>query len=144
MTCKEIYDITMALMDEMKDNKDVNSSFEVDYEQNRDYQARTPGILTILQTQVVMYLKKFGNDIDTLEPLTTMEDEVDLDQNICTGVLPYGLAARLLGQEDTTMSYYFNDLYNSNLEAARYSVDGKYIAKQKPRENVYGLFRAGD
>lgn len=144
MKCQEIYDITMALMDEMLDNRTVEQEPDVDYSSTKDYQARTPGILTILQTQVVMYLKKFGNDIDTLEPLTTMEDEVDLDQNICTGVLPYGLAARLLGQEDTTMSYYFNDLYNSNLEAARYSADGKYIAKQKPRENVYGLFRAGD
>ena len=138
MTCQEIYDITMALMDEMLDNGNV------DYASTKDYTARTPGILTILQTQVVMFLKRFGTDIDTLEPLTSMEDEVDLDQNICTGVLPYGLAARLLGQEDKELASYFSNLYDSNLAIAKDSVEGKYIAKQKPRDNVYGLFRAGD
>jgi hypothetical protein len=59
MTCQEIYDITMALMDEMLDNGGV------DYNSTKDYTARTPGILTILQTQVVMFLKQRGIDIDT-------------------------------------------------------------------------------
>lgn len=36
MTCQEIYDITMALMDEMLDNGNV------DYGSTKDYTARTP------------------------------------------------------------------------------------------------------
>jgi hypothetical protein len=138
MTCQEIYDITMALMDEMLNNGDV------DYASTKDYTARTPGILTILQTQVVMYLKGTGANVDSLNPLSSMTDEVDLDQDICTGVLPYGLAARLLGQEDSAMSSYFNQLYANGLADSKDSVDGKYIAEQKVRENVYGLFEAGD
>ena len=144
MKVQDIYDITMALMDEMKDNTTVDSTPEVDYPQNRDYQARTPGILTILQTQVVMFLKRFGADIDFNERLETMEDEVELDDSICMGVLPYGLAARLLGQEDKDLSSYFSNLYETNLASSKDSIDDKYIAKQKERENVYGLMKAGD
>jgi len=138
MTCQEIYDITMALMDEMLDNG------AVDYNSTKDYTARTPGILTILQTQIVMYFKSRGIDIDTLERLTTMEDTVELDDDICMGVLPYGLAARLLGQEDTQMSSYFSQLYNDGLAKAAESSDDKPKGVQLSGNNIYGLFEAGD
>lgn len=144
MTCKEIYELAMALMDEMKDNQSPSDVPQVDYSENKDYQARTPGIVSILQTQVIMYLKGAGADVDSLDPISTMDDEVDLEQDICTGVMPYGLAARLLGQEDTKMSSYFNNLYHDNLSAAKDASENKFIAKQQSRTNVYGLFRAGD
>lgn len=144
MTVKEIYDITMALMDEMIDNKTIEANPEADYKSTKDYTARTPGILTILQTQVISYLKRFGADIDFVEPLENMDSEMSVDDSICMGVLPYGLAARLLGQEDTSLSSYFSNLYDTNLAMARDSIDDKYTAEQKERENVYGLFRAGD
>jgi hypothetical protein len=138
MTCQEIYDITMALMDEMLDNGNV------DYNSTKDYTARTPGILTILQTQVIMYFKSKGMDVDTLDRLMSMEDEVDLSDDICMGVLPYGLAARLLGQEDTQMSSYFSQLYNNALSDAAESSDDKAKGKQYSGENIYGLMEAGD
>lgn len=138
MTCQEIYDITMALMDEMLDNGGV------DYASTLDYTARTPGILTILQTEVVMTFKAKGIDIDTLDRLTAMTDDVDLDENICMGVLPYGLAARLLGQEDKEMSSYFSQQYNLKLEDAADSSDDRIKGKQVSGDNVYGLFEAGD
>lgn len=144
MTVKEIYDKTMALMDEMKDNAQLRDHPNVDYDSTKDYQARTPGILTILQTEVVMFLKGAGVDIDSLDAVETMDDEVDLDQDICYGVLTYGLAARLLGQEDERLSSYFSSLYNNGLAMSKDSAEDKYIAKQIARENVYGLFRAGD
>lgn len=144
MTCHEIYDITMALMDEMIDNTTLEQIPNADYPSTKDYQARTPGILTILQTQIVMYFKTRGIDIDTLDKLETMEDNVELDDDICMGVLPYGLAARLLGQEDTQMSSYFSQLYNQGLADAAESSSDKMKGKQVTRENIYGLFRAGD
>lgn len=144
MTCKEIYDITMALMDEMQDNATIDQEPKVDYPQNKDYQARTPGILTILQTQVTNYFKAKGMDVDTLERLVTMDDNVDLSDDICMGVLPYGLAARLLGQEDTQMSSDFSQLYNVALSDAAEASDDKAKGKQYSGDNIYGLMRAGD
>ena len=144
MTVKQIYDNTMALMDEMKDNSTLNQVPEVDYPQNKDYQARTPGILTTLQNEIVMFFKGRGIDIDTLDQLQTMDDEVDLDDLICTAVLPYGLAARLLGQEDRDLSSYFSNLYMSGLSSAVEASDDKPKGKQYSGENIYGLMRAGD
>ena len=42
MTCQEIYDITMALMDEMIDNNVLAAKPTVDYPSTPDYIARTP------------------------------------------------------------------------------------------------------
>jgi hypothetical protein len=134
----------MALMDEMIDNSTVEQTPNVDYPSTKDYQARTPGILTILQTQVVMFFKSRGIELDTLDRLTNMEDNVDLEDDICMGVLPYGLAARLLGQEDTQMSSYFSQLYNNALADAAESSDDKAKGKQYSGENIYGLMEAGD
>ena len=136
MIVKDIYDITMALMDEMKDSN-INTTPVTDYASTKDYTARTPGILTILQTEVIMELKKVGADVDTLERLTTMNDEVQLEDDICMGVLPYGLAARLLGQEDTALSNYFSSLYRDGLYNATKTSEDKYIAEQIDREDVY-------
>lgn len=144
MTCKEIYDITMTLMDEMIDNTTLEQEPNVDYPSTKDYQARTPGILTILQTEIVMYFKTRGIDIDTLDRLITMEDNCELSDDICMGVLPYGLAARLLGQEDERMSSYFSNSYNDALALAAESSDDKLKGKQVPGNNIYGFMEAGD
>ena len=40
-----------------------------------------------------------------------IEDVIDLDDYICQSVLPYGLAAHLLMQEDLTSANYFQQRY---------------------------------
>ena len=139
MKAQTIYNFTMALMDEMLDTGgvDVNST--------KDYLARTPGILTILQTECIIALKELGAKVETLDAIKKMTDDVDLDDDICMGVLPYGLAARLLGQEDASLSNYFSSLYNSKLGDAVKTTSSKYIAKQEVREDVYSsTMREGD
>lgn len=139
MIVQDIYDITMALMDEMKNDGTV------DTDSTKDYNARTPGILTILQTEVIIELKKAGADVDTLDRLTKMTDEVDLEDDICMGVLPYGLAARLLRQEDGSLSNYFSSLYLRGLSDISKTSEDKYMATQIDREDVYhSEMEAGD
>lgn len=135
MIAQDIYDITMALMDEMKDNGDV------DIQSTKDYLARTPGILTILQTEVTMFLKTKGVNVDTLDRLTSMQDDVDLDDSICMGVLPYALASRLLGQEDSSLSNYFNSLYGEKLETTSETLRTK--AKRVDIEDYYDATLSG-
>lgn len=131
MKAQDIYDITMALIDEMKNDGSV------DYASTKDYTARTPGILTILQTEVIIELKKKGANVSSLDRITEMNGEVDLEDDICMGVLPYGLAARLLGQEDTALSNYFSSLYLNKLDDASSVSENKAYAKQVDREDVY-------
>lgn len=136
MRAQTIYDITMSLMDERKNdgNVDVNST--------KDYLARSPGILTILQTEIVMELKRVGAKINSLDEVKNMTTDIDLEDDICFGIIPYGLAARLLAQEDTTLSNYFSSLYDNAFN--RYLSEYKQLATQEDREDVYGsLMRVG-
>ena len=138
MKAQDIYDITMALIDEMRNDGSV------DYTSTKDYTARTPGILTILQTEVIIELKKRGANVSSLDRITKMNQEVDLEDDICMGVLPYGLASRLLAQEDVSLSNDFSSLYFSKLGDAATVSENKSYVKQVDREDVYdSLMRAG-
>lgn len=124
MKAQKIYDFTMALMDEMLDQGgvDVNST--------KDYKARAPGILTILQNEL---------SEDVLDPVKDMNTDIDLEDKICMAVLPYGLAARLLAQEDAALSNYFSSLYETN----KAKLNRKAEIVERP--DVYGSYlRAGD
>jgi len=124
-----IYDLTMSLMDERKNDGsvEVNST--------KDYKARSPGILTVLQTEIVMELRRVGAQIDSLDELKNMDADIDLDDDICLGIIPYGLAGRLLAQEDSALSNYFSSLYDDKF--------GKYLrtytkkSNQEIRPDVY-------
>ena len=137
MKAQIIYDITMSLMDERKNDGsvDVNST--------KDYLARSPGILTVLQTEIILELRRIGMDISESEEIKQMNADIDLEDDICLGIIPYGLAARLLAQEDSALSNYFNSLYEDRLN--RFLSMYKDKAKQEDREDVYySNMRAGD
>jgi len=116
-------------MDERKNDGsvEVNST--------KDYKARSPGILTVLQTEIVMELRRVGAQIDSLDELKNMDADIDLDDDICLGIIPYGLAGRLLAQEDSALSNYFSSLYDDKF--------GKYLrtytkkSNQEIRPDVY-------
>ena len=137
MTAQSIYNITMALMDEMKNDGtvDINST--------KDYLARTPGILSILQTEIIYELRKVGADISFSDEIKNINTEMDLEDEVCLGIVPYGLASRLLAQEDATLSNYFNSLYEDRM--SRYLSEYTELAVQEQREDVYNSsMRAGD
>ena len=129
MKAQIIYDIAMSLMDERKNDGsvDVNST--------KDYLARSTGILTVLQTEITMELKNVGADVDSLDEIKNMTTDIDLDDDICLGIIPYGLAARLLAQEDTALSNYFGSLYDNRFN--RYLDSYKTKAKQEERKDYY-------
>lgn len=137
MKAQIIYDITMSLMDERKNDGsvDVNST--------KDYLARSPGILTVLQTEIILELRRIGMDISESEEIKQMNADIDLEDDICLGIIPYGLGARLLAQEDSALSNYFNSLYEDRLN--RFLSMYKDKAEQEDREDVYhSNMRAGD
>lgn len=119
----------MSLMDERKNDGSV------DINSTKDYLARTPGILTVLQTEIVMELKRVGAKVNSLDEVRTMATDIDLEDDICLGIIPYGLASRLLAQEDTALSNYFSSLYDSKI--GRYLSQFKTAVEQEDREDVY-------
>jgi hypothetical protein len=137
LKAQTIYDITMSLMDERKNDGSVDTN------STKDYLARSPGILTVLQTEIIMELKKVGADVETLDEIKKMDADIDLEDDICLGIIPYGLAAQLLLQEDASLSNYFASKYDEN--RSQYLRRFRELAKQIDREDVYNSsMRAGD
>lgn len=137
MKAQTIYDITMAIMDEMKNDG------KVDVNTTKDYLARSPGILTTLQTDIILEFKRQGIKAASLDIIKTMENDVDLDDDICVGILTYGLAGKLLAQEDTTLSNYFNSLFENKTN--KYISSYREPVSMSQREDEYNSnMRVGD
>lgn len=139
MKAELIYKFALSHMDEMKDAKGTtNEKPEIDSTSTKDYRARTPGILTSIQNDIAMEL-----GLGYLEEITTMNGEVDLEDEICATVVVYELCARLLLTEDPSLSNYFSSLAT---DSRNKSLD-KYKPKAKKKDIVdaYGSkMRVGD
>ena len=68
------------------------------------------------------------------QKVSEFTDELDLDERICLGVLPYGLAGLLLTEENPTMSDFFWQTFLEQLEEAKRSIP----AGEEAVENAYG------
>ena len=103
-TVQDVFDIMLADIDAV-DDADVS-----------DYENRTIGIINQLGGELFMYsdnwkiVTKGKRPIFT--PVSDKDDVIDLDDYICRSVLPYGLAAHLMLQEDTTTAAYCQQRYD--------------------------------
>lgn len=106
----KVFDLAIHLMDEQYEL--TGSTRTVD---TKEYEFRTLSTLNVLRHELYPYS-------DTYEPgsngkryicpeITSFEQEIDLDDAIAQGVMPYGLAAHLLLGENDTMADYFNQRY---------------------------------
>ena len=139
MKAEIIYKYALSHMDEMLDAKNVaKEKPQIDSASTKDYRARTPGILTSIQNDIAM---KLG--LGYLEEVKTMESEVELEDTICSTIVVYELCARLLLNEDASISNYLSSLA---AEMRNRTLDKfKPKAKQEKRKDVYSsTLRAGD
>lgn len=107
MTVKNIYLLSLALMNMTEDDADYEDSTIL-------------GMLSVMANEVLdvsnSIAKRAGrNETQSVSVLKTMSENVPLDDKICQSVLPYGLAAKLMLEDDTTMASYFNAEYNQRL-----------------------------
>ena len=105
-TAQNVFDTAIALMDE------VDESGATDTSDTLEYKNRTILILNILIQELYPYSdtyktpKKAGRR-NTADSISRMADSIDLDDYIASAVLPYGLAAHLLLEENPTAANYF-------------------------------------
>lgn len=140
MKAEIIYKYALSHIDEMLDAKNVaREQPQIDSASTKDYRARTPGILTSIQNDIAM---KLG--LGYLEEVKTMEGEVELEDEICSTIVVYELCARLLLNEDASISNYFSSLASEKLNS-RLMDKYKTKAKQEKRTDVYSsTLRVGD
>ena len=119
-TVQAVFDKAMYLMDAQ--NEQSGETIGAD---TNEYRVRTIGILNVLLDAVYPASDTFRMNEDGTRPyvddVVSFTDELDLDARILREVLPYGLAAKLLSEENPKLANYFQQSYEEALATARYS-----------------------
>lgn len=139
-TGQDIFDKAITLMGELSD------SGETDWADTVEYKNRALNILNTLRGEVYQYSdtyatqrKKYPGRRPVCDPLDSLEDEIGIDDVLAQTVLPYGLAAHLLLDENDNMAAFFQQRYEELLRKLGANVPGEW----ESIEDVYGYARGG-
>lgn len=113
-----IFDKAMYLMDAQHESTGSTETGDT-----REYRVRTIGILNNLLDVVYPASDTFAvgeeGQRPALDDIRDFEDELDLDARILRDVLPNGLAAKLLSEENPKLANYFQQCFEQSLAEAR-------------------------
>ncbi len=128
-----VFEKAMHLMDEVNE-----SSGSADTADTKEYKNRTLAILNILRNECFPASDTYEVTVPGKRPIcpeiVDFTSAIYLDDAIAQGVLPYGLAAHLLLDENPTMASYFQQRYDEQLEEAKRGVP----AVSTDIEDLYG------
>lgn len=99
VTAKIVYNAALVLIDEVLENGNIVA------DQPKYYEAKARSILTSLQTELLP---------PSIDPviITDLSQEMLVSDRVSLTILPYGLAAHLLVQEDTNAASFYNARYD--------------------------------
>lgn len=120
-TAQTVFERAMHLMDEVNE-----STGAADTADTKEYKNRTLAILNILAVECFpasdTYTVSAAGKRPVCPEVTAFAEELGLDDGICRGVLPYGLAAHLLLDENPTSASFFQQRYEQLLAEAKRGV----------------------
>lgn len=109
-TAQEVFDAAMGLMDEVNE-----ATGATDTADTKEYKNRTLFILNVLRGELYPYSDTFEYGEVGKRPIAAVisdfEMPIPLDDYICQSVMPYGLAAHLLLDENPSAAAFFNQRY---------------------------------
>lgn len=115
-----IFEKAMHLMDEVNESTGAADSADT-----KEYKNRALPILNILRHECFSASDTYASTTPGKRPvcpeIIDFEADIYLDDVICQGVLPYGLAAHLLLDENQSSAAFFQQKYEEQLAAARFS-----------------------
>lgn len=97
ITAQQVLDMAWVLIDQVDEVGEI--------EQDVAQETKALSVLTILQAELLP-----NNQLP--EVLTSLEDALSVDDRIAIRVLPYGLAAHLLLNEDPNVASFLNNRYD--------------------------------
>ena len=110
-TAQNVFDAAMGLMDEVNE-----STGATDTADTREYKNRTLLILNVLRGELYPYSDNYEYGEEGKRPIAVIienfDDGIALDDYICQSVMPYGLAAHLLLDENPTAAAFFQQRYD--------------------------------
>lgn len=123
-TVQAIFDKAMYLIDAQNESTGATTSGDT-----KEYRVRTIGILNNLIDIVYPASATYPDEQEgrpALDDIVDFSDSLDLDPLILRDVLPNGLAAHLLSEENPSLAEYFQQLFEEHLERARSGVRSKF------------------
>lgn len=131
-TAQEVFDIAMGMMDEVLNGL-------TDTADTREYKDRTLFILNALAGELYPFSDTYTRGEPGKRPIVTpiadFTTAIGLDDYICKTVMPYGLAAHLLLDENPASANYFQQRYE---ELLRWLRAGGIPDGSEDIEDVYG------
>lgn len=120
---RKVFDLAIHLMDEQYELTGETRTVDT-----KEYEFRTLSILNVLRHELYPYSDTYEMGKDgkryICPEITSFEQQIDLDDAIAQGVMPYGLAAHLLLGENDTMAAFFNQRYSELI----YKIGSKRMA----------------
>lgn len=141
MKALEVFTRAIKMMDEQRENGDAI------WGDTAEYQVRAVEILNALINECYPYSDTFTiaepGKRPICMPITTLDakgdetqnDEINLDDGIAGTVLPYGLAAELIKNDDTVLGNYFLQRYQELLARLGRSLPAQWDTI----DDVYGI-----
>lgn len=116
-TAQQVFDAAMALIDEL------NDAGEADHGDTKEYKNRALFIINVLRGELYPYSDTYRNTSERERPIVSIvenfEDTINLDDYICQTVMPYGLAAHLIMDENPTVASFCQQRYEELLAMLR-------------------------
>lgn len=136
---QRVFDLAMGLMDEVSETTGSTDSADT-----REYRNRALLILNVLRGELYPYSDTFKAEADGKRPvcraIESFESEIDLDGHICESLLPYGLAAHLLLDENPGAAGFFQQRY----EEQKAMLARGLPAESRDMRDVYGGIEYGE
>ena len=131
MKAIEVFKQTMAMIDEMTDTGELDTTSVA------DYKARTPYILTSLQNEIIGIENRYRRYEQYIRPvpITDLDNQdVQVDDIQANTLLVYGLAAKLMSDENKALANFMQQEYER--------LSGIFLkpkpVKPESREDKYG------
>lgn len=140
-TAQQVFELAIHLM-----NEGDPATGETDTSDTKGYKSRTLAILNVLQTECLLCSDTFAAGTGArpiCPPLAGFSTPIALDDGICRGLLPYGLAAHLLLDENAQLASFFNERYEQQKTALKNGIPRDFTAIEDSYGGIeFGRFAA--
>lgn len=111
MKVSELFDLTIALMNENKENSAPYTAFTVGMVNNL--------LMDLLEVENAIRQVKEKDLLDTVPFVSSLEDDVDYDTELCYNVIPWGLGRQyFLGDDEYSKATFWDSQYATNKDKA--------------------------
>ena len=137
-----VFDKAIYLMDAQSESSGATITGDT-----KEYQVRAVGILNTLLDTVYPASSTFdagsGRSRAALDDIKSLEDTLDLDARILREVLPNGLAARLLSEENPRLANFFQQCFEDGLVRASAQLPARFESVDIDESGPYGGIEHG-